>query len=117
MIVLLLNTFRCTAVEQERDHLREKLSELSTSVADANLAKTELKQQLKSLASDRDEAVRHNLKLQSKLSALEEDYAGLSQVNKEAVRELNESKTQLDKLTKEADQLAAVVEKLESRSV
>lgn len=113
--MLVALTHRCTALEQERDGLKDKVSELSTAVADANLAKTELKQQLKFTATDRDEAVRHNLKLQSKLSFLEEDYAGLQQVNKEAVKELNETKAQVERLTKEAGQLAATVEKLESR--
>lgn len=113
--LLLLYPCRCTALEQERNDLKEKVSDLSQAVADSNLAKTELKQQLKSTSADRDEAVRHNLKLQSKLSSLEDDYSGLIQVNKEAMRELDESRAQVDKLNKEAGQLSALVEKLENR--
>lgn len=112
-----ISACRCTALEQERDRLKEKVSELSATVADASDTKTQLKQQLKTSTADRDEAVRHNLKLQSKLSSLEEDYAGLQQVNQEAVRQLEESKAQVDRLTKEAGQLTALVEKLEGRYV
>lgn len=67
------------------------------------------------MTAERDAAVRYNLKLQGKLSSLEEDYAGLLQINRRAMKQLTESTTQADMLSKEVEHLRTCVERIENR--
>lgn len=67
------------------------------------------------MTAERDAAVGYNLNLQGKLSSLEEDYAGLLQINRRAMKQLNKSTSQADMLSKEIEQLAACVKQLENR--
>uniref|UniRef100_A0A383W6N0 Uncharacterized protein n=1 Tax=Tetradesmus obliquus TaxID=3088 RepID=A0A383W6N0_TETOB len=106
---------RCTAVEQDRAGLQEQLAQASAAAAEGDAARGRLKSELKQAIADRDEAVRLNLKLQGKLTALEDSHAALSANYKEAQAALEQSRGEAARLGKEAGQLAAAAERLEDR--
>lgn len=89
----------------------------AVAAADSNLALKELKQLLEDAAAERDAALRQNLEFQAKLSSLQQDYVGLKQVNKEAMKQLDDSNAQVGKLSKENEQLVTRVKQLENRYV
>jgi chromosome segregation ATPase len=61
---------RCTAIEQERSALTDKLGALTTAVTEGQQAQSKLRYRLQQMESDRDEAVRHNLNLQVRQPAI-----------------------------------------------
>lgn len=89
----------------------------AVAAADSNLALKELKQLLEDAAAERDAALRQNLEFQAKLSSLQQDYVELQQVNKEAMKQLDDSNAQVGKLSKENEQLVTRVKQLENRYV
>lgn len=89
----------------------------AAAAADSNLALKELKHLLEDAAAERDAALRQNLEFQAKLSSLQQDYVGLQQVNKEAMKQLDDSNAQVGKLSKENEQLVTRVKQLENRYV
>eukprot|EP00775_Hariotina_reticulata_P006174 gene6174-6412_t len=105
---------RCTAIEQERSALTDKVGALTTAVAEGQEAQSKLRHRLQQMESDRDEAVRHNLNLQRKLTTLEEGHSALSSAHKEQAAALEASMSQAAQLVKENKQLHATAEKLQA---
>ncbi|WIA21152.1 hypothetical protein OEZ85_005462 [Tetradesmus obliquus] len=106
---------RCTAVEQDRAGLQEQLAQAHAAAAEGDAARGRLKSELRQALADRDEAVRLNLKLQGKLTALEDSHAALSANYKDSQAALEKSRDEAAWLAKDAGQLAAAVERLEAR--
>ncbi|KAF6255665.1 hypothetical protein COO60DRAFT_1627449 [Scenedesmus sp. NREL 46B-D3] len=106
---------RCTAVEQDRAALQDLLAQANAAAAEGDAARAKLKAELRHALADRDEAVRLNLKLQGKLTELEDGHAALQGSFRESQAALELARGEAGRLGKEAGQLAALVEKLEGR--
>eukprot|EP00775_Hariotina_reticulata_P006175 gene6175-6413_t len=63
---------RCTAIEQERLALTDKLGALTTAVAEGQEAQSKLRQQLSEACAEKEAAVRQSLELQTQLALLQE---------------------------------------------
>jgi len=113
---------RCTHLEQERDKLHKKISDLTTSKTAAETTNKTLVTKVTQLEADRDEAMRYNLNWQKKYASLEEQHSDLQGLYDAAVTARAEAELGLEgvraekaALGREVDKLAGAMEKLEGK--